>query len=337
MIDYLISWLPASWFPTKERPVRLSRATILNKNQLPSAVAYEDEANIFTATQTVRHDNGLEIKSTDGTYNGKITATFNDQLQASVDNGFVVANTAGTNTVALKATGAVELTMSGSLVIKRDGGLTIQNNTGTNSVAITATGTNTVNVAGIVDFAKNQTNNFTFENRTSDISSPVEGLAYWQSTEDELNVYSGASWKALSDKKQLLTAQPSSGSYTGTAVTLTAGDSVNFGDACYINSSGQAKLADADAAATANVTVVALETISASSSGKFLVSGTLTHTTNISITAGAAVYLSTTGTTGNTLTATKPSGTGDIVQVLGWGIATNTILWQPNLVQVEIA
>ena len=118
-------------------------------------------------------------------------------------------------------------------------------------------------------------------------------------------------------------------------MTLTAGDSVAIGDVCYINSSGQAKLAKADVIADASALVMATATITSTNPGVFLALGIVRADSAISITAGAFVYLSTTGTTGNTLTTTAPSGSNNVIQILGWGVGAHIIYFAPSLVQVE--
>jgi len=116
-------------------------------------------------------------------------------------------------------------------------------------------------------------------------------------------------------------------------MTLTSDSAVAIGDVCFINSSGHAQIAKADVIGDANGLIMATQTIAASGSGVFLVFGTITSAA-ISLTAGSAAYLSTVGTTGNTLTATAPSGAGNVIQFLGWAMATNSLFFHPCLVQV---
>lgn len=47
-------------------------------------------------------------------------------------------------------------------------------------------------------------------------------------------------------------------------------------------------------------------------------------------TVGERVYLSTTGTTGNTMTQTAPSGTDDCVVVIGTATHADRILFNPS-------
>lgn len=124
---------------------------------------------------------------------------------------------------------------------------------------------------------------------------------------------------------------------TGMKITLTAHDAQAFGDVCFINSDGEAALADADAYSTSMACVMCCDaSISANASGNYLMWG-IARDDTWNWTVGGAIYLSTTGTTGNTLTQTKPSGSTDIVQIIGMALHADRMLFNPNLVTVEIA
>ncbi|MHC1687960.1 MAG: hypothetical protein AB9879_09675 [Methanothrix sp.] len=124
---------------------------------------------------------------------------------------------------------------------------------------------------------------------------------------------------------------------SGWLITLTANETQALGDVCYIDSSGKARIAKADAMANANAIVVCVDTagISAGASGNYISYGKVKNAA-WNWTAGGLIYLSTTGTTGNTLTQTKPSGSGNVVQILGVALSATIILFQPSLVQVEL-
>ena len=129
---------------------------------------------------------------------------------------------------------------------------------------------------------------------------------------------------------------PSNLAYTGLTASLTANAAVGIGDVCYINSSGNAVIAKADAIADASGLVMAAGATGAGGTTTFLVHGTIQDSSTITLTAGAFYYLSTTGTTGNTLTATAPSGANNVIQILGWALGnTHTVYFNPCLVQVE--
>lgn len=116
--------------------------------------------------------------------------------------------------------------------------------------------------------------------------------------------------------------------------------SVAFGDVCYVAADGHLEFADADAAATMPALYMALGTIAAAASGQWLKLG-FARNDSWSWTKGPGeaglVYVSLTGTTGNTLTQTKPSVAGDQAQIIGHAIASNIIDFNPCPVLVEIA
>lgn len=124
--------------------------------------------------------------------------------------------------------------------------------------------------------------------------------------------------------------------FTGLQVTLTANENQGFGDVCYINADGEAQLGDADAAATAGVTVMCTQTVTANNPATYLMFG-IARDDTWAWTVGGKIFLSTTGTTGNTLTQTAPSGTGDIVQIVGVATHADRIMFRPSLVMVELA
>lgn len=131
-----------------------------------------------------------------------------------------------------------------------------------------------------------------------------------------------------------ITAAPGSNlTATGTKITLTANEGQAFGDVCFINVDGEAQLGDADATSTASCVVMCLETVTANNPAEYLMIGVARNDT-WAWTVGGLVYLSTTGTTGNTLTQTAPSGTDDVVQILGVATHADRIMFMPNLVQV---
>jgi hypothetical protein len=133
-----------------------------------------------------------------------------------------------------------------------------------------------------------------------------------------------------------LTAAPGADHTTsGTTIQLVAAQAQAIGDVCCINASGQATLAKADAIANASaVVMVADATIGSGATGNYLVMGVARDDT-WNWTVGGTVYLSTTGTTGNTLTQTAPSAANNVIQVIGVAIHADRMLFNPSLVQVE--
>ena len=104
---------------------------------------------------------------------------------------------------------------------------------------------------------------------------------------------------------------------------------------CYINSDGEAQIVDADAIATSSGVVMCADaTISADASGTYLLHGIARDDTWV-WTPGALIFITVTGTTGNTLSVTAPSGIDDVIQIIGVATHADRILFKPSLVQVE--
>lgn len=116
-----------------------------------------------------------------------------------------------------------------------------------------------------------------------------------------------------------------------------ANENQAFGDVCYVNADGEMQLGDADAIATASCVGMCVDaTITAAATGTYLLFGVARDDT-WAWTVGGLIYLSTTGTSGNTLTQTAPSGTDDVIQVIGVATHADRMLFNPHLVQVEHA
>ena len=124
---------------------------------------------------------------------------------------------------------------------------------------------------------------------------------------------------------------------SGVKLSLTANENQAFGDVCTIDSSGEAAIAQADAIANASVVVMCVDaTVSLGATGTYLMIG-VARQDAWAWTVGGLIYLSTTGTTGNTLTQTAPSGTSNVVQIMGIATHADRMMFSPNLTQVEVA
>jgi hypothetical protein len=134
-----------------------------------------------------------------------------------------------------------------------------------------------------------------------------------------------------------ITAEPASDHLaTGMKVQLEAAQATAFGDVCYIASDGKATLVDADAIATSSGLVMCADaTIAASATGNWLAFG-IARDDSWAWTAGSLIYITVTGTTGNTLSQTAPTGTDDVVQIVGVATHADRMFFQPQLVQVEL-
>jgi hypothetical protein len=120
---------------------------------------------------------------------------------------------------------------------------------------------------------------------------------------------------------------------SGTQITLKAHQNVCFGDACYINAQGEAQIGDADAIANASCVVISAAVTAADAKGLFFMPNAILTKTTWNWTTGALIYLSTAGTSNSSLTETPPSGSGDVIQILGVATTPDIIMWMPNLSQ----
>lgn len=135
----------------------------------------------------------------------------------------------------------------------------------------------------------------------------------------------------------VVTAAPGSDhTASGMKITLTANENQAFGDVCRIDSAGEAAIADASAFSTSSALFMCLDTVTTGNPASYLALG-IARDDTWAWTVGGIVYLSTTGTTGNTLTQTAPSGAGEIVQVLGVATHADRMYFKPELIQIEVA
>lgn len=130
----------------------------------------------------------------------------------------------------------------------------------------------------------------------------------------------------------LVTAVPGTDvTASGIKITLTAGENVVFGEACYIKSDGKAWKADATVIGTSSAIVLAIATIAGDASGSFLLMG-VARQDSWAWSVGGLIYLS---ETAGALTQNAPTPTDTVTQVLGVATHADRVLFTPQLVQVE--
>lgn len=115
-----------------------------------------------------------------------------------------------------------------------------------------------------------------------------------------------------------------------TIFPMTAHENMAFGDICYINASGKCAIANASIEATSRAVFICADaSISADAIGNFalIASGMVIRDDSWNwSTVGAKVYLSTSGTSGNTWTDTAPSGSGNGIIIVGITLSDDEIL-----------
>lgn len=141
----------------------------------------------------------------------------------------------------------------------------------------------------------------------------------------------------LTSNSVCCTAAPSSDHIaTGVRVYLKAHENVAFGDLCYINTDGECQLVDADAIASClGVVMCADASINANASGYWLMYG-VARDDSWNWTVGGAIYATVTGTSGNTLSQTAPTGEDDVVQIVGVATHADRMIFAPSLATVEV-
>jgi len=177
-------------------------------------------------------------------------------------------------------------------------------------------------------------------NSTDKLNSPDHSLMHRQIAADTAAAVK--SIEVLADgiasipQGTLIKAVPGTALASGMKIVLTSTGTFNFGDVGYIKSDGTVGFADASVIATASALVMCADAQIASTSGNWLLYG-MAQLTAWNWTPGGLIYLTITGTTGNTLSQAQPTATNEVVQVLGVATAADNILFTPQLVQVELA
>jgi len=137
----------------------------------------------------------------------------------------------------------------------------------------------------------------------------------------------------LTNKQYKLNSGLSDNTANGLIIDGVAGEGLVFGDICYLKlSDGKYWKADADAIATSGALTMALATIATDATGEFLLEGVVRNDTAYNFTVQGPIFLS---TTAGGLTQTAPSGTDDVVQILGYPLTADKWLLKPQLVQIE--
>lgn len=123
---------------------------------------------------------------------------------------------------------------------------------------------------------------------------------------------------------------------SGTLVSLTATATSAIGDVAFVASTGKASFCKADAIANCPYcfAICADASISANAAGNWLTNGYVRND-SWSWTVGGLIYVSTTGTTGNTLTQTAPSGANNVVMPVAVALTAKIIYFYGNMTSVE--
>jgi hypothetical protein len=141
----------------------------------------------------------------------------------------------------------------------------------------------------------------------------------------------------LANGKAIELEESLSGDHTSTGFVITsaiAGEGISFGDLCYLKSDGKYWKANATAKATTEGDlVIALETLIANETGRFLKYGYI-RDDSWAFTPGAKLYV---GESPGGITATKPSDLGgDCVRQIGNAYTATIIAFEQDLTLIEL-
>lgn len=125
---------------------------------------------------------------------------------------------------------------------------------------------------------------------------------------------------------QQLAALPAIGDWCGHTVLATAGEDIDAGEICYLNSDAEMCLANADDPGTMPVKAIATADVLEDAEGVFLLDGFIKKT-GWTWTIGNVLFAH---TTPGALTATAPSGSEDQVQSVAIAVTADSINFRPS-------
>lgn len=128
------------------------------------------------------------------------------------------------------------------------------------------------------------------------------------------------------------------GTFTGITIAGTAGAALAFGDLIYLAvADSRWELVDADSVTTAGAVWTGMCVLAAAADGDpttVLLQGNIRADANFpALTVGAPVYA---GTTPGDIQVAQPSGTDDVVQVVGFAITADSIYFNPSQVYITV-
>ena len=132
------------------------------------------------------------------------------------------------------------------------------------------------------------------------------------------------------------------GSYNGTTMTQTGGESLAFGDLVYYNNDGKVYKAKADSTATMICMGIAVKASASGTEALLLVDGMVRSSDRFSFTTGGQansnpgiLYVSATELGG--MVQTPPDTYPNVVQIVGYATTSDVIAFKPDYTFIEIA
>jgi hypothetical protein len=127
----------------------------------------------------------------------------------------------------------------------------------------------------------------------------------------------------------------SDGEFSGTIVSRQAGENLSVYDLVYVDNGGKLKKANGSTVTTMPVVYMTMQALSTDDWGYFLEEGYVQENSWTWTTGGmnGILYVD---TSAGTITQTAPSGSGNMVQVVGTAITSTKIKFNPQLYVLEL-
>lgn len=119
----------------------------------------------------------------------------------------------------------------------------------------------------------------------------------------------------------------------GIITTFRANDNHAFGDAVFINSTGSAQLGNATNVSSSLCVAMSIGSVSGNAVGSYLLVG-IARNDSWNWTPGGLIFLSTSGSTSNTMTQINVTGSNNVTQILGVATHADRMIFNPQYVQV---
>lgn len=160
-------------------------------------------------------------------------------------------------------------------------------------------------------------------------------LAFFQPLSAKLTALAnnGFDWGISGTRELVSPATITNATSTGDTVTMNVNSNdYGFGALMYVNSGGTLNLSDGLTTTTIPALFMATET--GTGNKRMLIKGVIRNDAWNFTTKGAPLYVST--STLGMPTTTMPVATGQTVQIVGWSIATNTMMFSPQLTWIGL-
>lgn len=165
----------------------------------------------------------------------------------------------------------------------------------------------------------------------NDVFTGESGELTIDTTNNTIRVHDGVS-AGGTELSNLTYRIPDTGKVSGVKLPFIAGENLSLGDLCYIGADFKLYKANASSETTTPCIAIVLANVLVDESVSCLIDGIITLD-GITLSVGK-IYLS---TTEGTMTQVAPSGTGEIVQVLGVAISDSSFLFRPSMDTLELA